>query len=137
MTLTKQYFTTTEALEDILDVLESGYDGSMDDLHNEVFNTGYYIIGTYQAKQALTEYGVFEAIEKVQEYEDNAFGELYTDVSDPEKLANMLYYIIGEEVINDLALVKYDNNDYEATNKDMVEIAIKLVKEALEREAGE
>ena len=99
MTLTKQYFTTTEALEDILDVLESGYDGSMEDLHHEVFNTDYYITGTYQAKQALTEYGVFEAIDVVQEYEDNAFGARYTDVSDPEKLANMLYYIIGEEVI--------------------------------------
>ena len=128
MTLTKQYFTTTEALEDILDMLESGYTGwYMEDLHHEVFNTGYYIIGTYQAKQALTEYGVFEAIEEVQEYEDNAFGERYTDVSDPEKLANMLYYIIGEEVINDLEL----------TDCDDVEEAIKLVKEALEREAGE
>ena len=126
MTLTKQYFTTTEALEDILDVLESGYDGSMEDLHNEVFNTGYYIIGTYQAKQALTEYGVFEAIDKVQEYEDNTFGERYTDVSDPEKLANMLYYIIGEEVIQDLAIYG-----------ESVEIAIERVKEALEREAGE
>ena len=126
MTLTKQYFTTTEALEDILDVLESGYTGYMDDLHNEVFNTGYYIIGTYQAKQALTEYGVFEAIDTVQEYEDNAFGERYTDVSDPEKLANMLYYIIGEEVINDLEI--YGESE---------EIAIERVKEALEREAGE
>ena len=127
MTLTKQYFTTTEALEDILDVLESGYDGSMEDLHHEVFNTDYYIIGTYTAKQALTEYGVFEAIDTVQEYEDNAFGERYTDVSDPEKLANMLYYIIGEEVINDLEL----------TDCDDVDEAIKLVKAALEREAGE
>ena len=126
MTLTKQYFTTTEALEDILDVLESGYTGYMDDLHNEVFNTGYYIIGTYQAKRALTEYGVFDAIEKVQSYEDSAFGERYTDVSDPEKLANMLYYIIGEEVINDLEI--YGESE---------EIAIERVKEALEREAGE
>ena len=127
MTLTKQYFTTTEALEDILDVLESGYTGYMDDLHNEVFNTGYYIIGTYQAKQALTEYGVFEAIDTVQEYEDNAFGERYTDVSDPEKLANMLYYIIGEEVISDLEL----------TDCDDVEEAITFVKAALEKELAE
>ena len=126
MTLTKQYFTNIGALEDILDVLESGYDGSMEDLHHEVFNTGYYIIGTYQAKQALTEYGVFEAIDVVQEYEDSAFGERYTDVSDPEKLANMLYYIIGEEVIQDLEIYG-----------ESAEIAIERVKEALEREAGE
>ena len=127
MTLTKQYFTNTEALEDILDVLESGYDGSMEDLHHEVFNTDYYIIGTHTAKQALTEYGVFEAIDVVQEYEDNAFGERYTDVSDPEKLANMIYYIIGEETINDLELIDCDD----------VDDAIVRVKEALEREAGE
>ena len=127
MTLTKQYFTTTEALEDILDVLESGYDGSMEDLHHEVFNTDYYIIGTYQAKQALTEYGVFEAIDTVQEYEDNAFGERYTDVSDPEQLANMLYYIVGDEIVQTLELFDCDN----------VDDAIVRVKFALEREAGE
>ena len=40
-----------------------------------------------------------DAIEKVQEYEKDNFGELYTDLSDPEKLVNMLFYIIGEEVI--------------------------------------
>ena len=56
MTLTKQYFTTTEALEDILDVLESGYTGYMEDLHHEVFNTGYYIIGTYTAPSIATTY---------------------------------------------------------------------------------
>ena len=127
MTLTKQYFTTTEALEDILDVLESGYTGYMEDLHHEVFNTDYYIIGTYQAKQALTEYGVFEAIDRVQEYEDNAFGERYTDVSDPEQLANMLYYIVGDEIVQTLELFDCDN----------VDDAIVRVKFALEREAGE
>ena len=127
MTLTKQYFTTTEALEDILDVLESGYDVSMEDLHHEVFNTDYYIIGTPTAKQALTEYGVFDAIEKVQGYEESHFDKVITDLSDPEKLANMLYYIIGEEIINDLEL----------TDCDDVDEAVKLIKEALEREAGE
>ena len=128
MTLTKQYFTTTEALEDILDVLESGYNaGYMGDLHHEVFNTGYYVIGTYEAKQMLTEYGVFDAIEKVQNYEQSNFDAVITELSDPEKLANMLYYIIGEEVINDLELADCDD----------VDEAIKLVKEALEREAGE
>ena len=127
MTLTKQYFTTTEALEDILDVLESGYSGYMEDLHHEVFNTDYYIIGTYQAKQALTEYGVFDAIEKVQSYEESHFDKVITELSDPEKLANMLYYIIGEEIINDLSL--YDCDD--------VDDAIVRVKDRLEREAGE
>jgi hypothetical protein len=42
---------------------------------------------------------VWEAIEKVQTYEEDNFGEIFTDLSDPEKLINMLFYIIGEEVL--------------------------------------
>ncbi len=88
-----------EARDAIVEALENGYSGSYCDLHNEVFNTDYYIIGTYEAKQALAEYGVWDAIEKVQTYEKDNFGEIYTDLSNPEKLINMLYYIIGEEVL--------------------------------------
>ncbi len=88
-----------EARAAIIEALQDGYSGYYCDLHNEVFNTDYYIIGTYQAKEALKEYDVFEAIEKVQTYEKDNFGEIYTDLSDPEKLINMLYYIIGEEVL--------------------------------------
>ena len=91
-----------EAREDIIEALRNGYTGYYCDLHNEVFNTGYYIIGTYEAKKALEEYGVFDAIEKVQTYEKDNFGEVYTDLSDPEKLINMLYYIIGDEVLSEM-----------------------------------
>ncbi len=88
-----------EAREAIIETLKNGYSGYYCDLHHEVFNTDYYIIGTYEAKKALEEYGVFDAIEKVQTYEKDNFGEVYTDLSNPEKVANMLYYIIGEEVL--------------------------------------
>ena len=88
-----------EARAAIIEALEDGYSGYYCDLHNEVFNTDYYVIGTYKAREALREYDVFEAIEKVQTYEMDNFGEVYTDLSDPEKLINMLYYIIGEEVL--------------------------------------
>ena len=98
---TQTYFTKKEALEDIKEVLES-YNGHYCDLHNEVFNTNYYIVGTYEAEKALEQYGVFGAIRKIQEYENDNFGEVLTDLSDPEKIANMLYYIIGNEAIQDL-----------------------------------
>ena len=88
-----------EAREAIIETLKNGYTGYYCDLHNEVFNTDYYIIGTYEAKKALEDFGVFDAIDKVQTYEKDNFGEIYTDLSDPEKLINMLYYIIGEEVL--------------------------------------
>ena len=98
---TEKYFTRNEALEDIKETLEF-YNSCYSDLHNEVFNTNYYIIGTYEAEQALEQYGTFEAIRKIQEYENDNFGEVLTDLSDPEKVANMLYYIIGEESIQEL-----------------------------------
>lgn len=91
-----------EAVEAIIEMLKGGYDGYYCDLHNEVFNTDYYIIGTNQAKAALRAYDVFEAIELVQNYEKEQFGEIYTDLSDPEKLINMVYYIIGDEVIGEM-----------------------------------
>lgn len=99
---TKHNTMKEEAIADIIETLENGYSGYYCDLHNEVFNTDYYIIGTYLAKEALKEYDVFEAIELVQDYENNNFGEVYTDLSDPEKLINMVYYIIGEEVIAEI-----------------------------------
>ena len=101
-----------EAKAAIIEVLEDGYTGYYCDLHHEVFNTSYYIIGTYEAKKALEEYGVFEAIEKIQEYENFNFGEIYTDLSDPEKLVNMLYYIIGEEVLYEImdGIEAWENN---------------------------
>lgn len=91
-----------EAIEAIIEALENGYNGYYCDLHNEVFNTDYYIIGNYQAKEALREYDVFEAIELVQTYEKEQFGEVYTDLSKPENLINMVYYIIGDEVISEM-----------------------------------
>lgn len=94
---TKENEMREEARDAIIEALKEGYSGYYCDLHGEVFNTDYYIIGTYKAKEALKEYDVFEAIEKVQEYEKENFGEVNTDLSDPEKLINMLYYIIGEE----------------------------------------
>lgn len=101
-----------QARDEIIEALRDGYNSYYCDLHSEVFNTDYYIIGTYQAREALKEYGVFEAIGKVQTYEKDNFGESYTDLSDPEKLINMLYYIIGEEVLYDMmdGIEAWDDN---------------------------
>lgn len=114
-----------EAINDIIETLENGYTGYYCDLHNEVFNTDYYIIGTYEAKNALNEYDVFEAIEKVQDYEKDNFGEVYTDISDPEKLVNMLYYVIGDEIIGEMYDIEvfsdnWDNVADEETNNVIV-----------------
>lgn len=106
-----------EAIEAIIEALEDGYSGYYCDLHNEVFNTDYYIIGTYEAKEALKEYDVFEAIELVMEYEKDAFGEVTTEIHNPEKLINMVYYIIGEEALGEVY------SDVEAFNENWDNVA--------------
>jgi hypothetical protein len=73
---------------------------NLNDLHLHAFNTNYYIIGTYQAKKWLGE-EVFNIIQIIKEYEQDSFGEVNTDFSDPEKIVNMYAYIIGEEIVDD------------------------------------
>lgn len=131
--MNNKYFTREEAVNDVIECLENGYSGYYCDLHNEVFNTNYYIIGTHEAKEALKQYDVFDAIEKVQEYENNQFGYVDTDVSDPEKLANMLYYIIGDEVINiDMVdIEEFHNNWNNLADKETNAKIVEQLKEIL------
>ena len=119
-----------EAIEAIIEALENDFDGYYSDLHHCVFNNDYYIIGTYEAKEVLREYDVFEAIDLVQEYEKNAFGEIYTDLSNPEKLINMVYYIIGEEVIDDMYDIEAFNDNWNnLADKETNEAIVKAMKE--------
>ena len=71
-----------------------------DDLHHEIFNTDYYIIGTYKAKQWCGD-EVFNIIDFIKEYENWHFGEVNTDFSSPEAVVNMYVYIIGEDIVYD------------------------------------
>ena len=72
------------------------------DLHHELFNTDYFIIGYSNCEKWLkdNEISIFEAIREVQEYEKFNFGENYTDISSSEKLVNMYAYIQGELVLS-------------------------------------
>lgn len=87
--------------QDILDKLNNGYvDTYGCDLHHELCNKDYFIIGTYKAKKFLGA-ATFEIIEMIKEYEQNNFGEVSTDFSNAEKVANMFAYIIGQEILNE------------------------------------
>ena len=72
-----------------------------EDLHHNVFNTDYYIIGRHQAKQWLGD-EVFECINIIKDYEQDNFGEIYTDLSDVERVVNMYVYIVGEQILQDV-----------------------------------
>ena len=82
-----------------------------DDLHNEIFNTDYYIIGTYQATKWLGE-EVFNVMEYIKDYEQENFGEVHTNLSDPERVVNMYAYIIGERIVTSFKWVfNFNGND--------------------------
>lgn len=86
------------------------------EIHNELFNTDYFIIGYYQSEQWLKEYGIFAGIETIKNYEQDHFGEVTTDFSSSEQVANMLAYIIGEEVLSNCAALN-ENFDKELTSE--------------------
>ena len=101
-----RYDMKVDAVNAIIDCLECGYDGYYCDLHNEVFNKDYYVTGTVEAKNILGEgENIFNAIGRIYTYERDTFGEVFTDLSDPVKIVNMLFYIIGEEIM-------YNNNEF-------------------------
>ena len=75
----------------------------------------------------MEEYGIWDAIGKVKTYEEDNFGKIYTDLSDPVKVINMLYYIIGEEVLwemlehSETLNENWDNQADEETNAKILE----------------
>ena len=93
---------TKDVKDYVIDLLndEVGIADEGAELHHHLLNEDYFIIGTYKAKTWLGE-NVFDAIEKIKEYEDSNFGSVSTDLSNPEKVANMLAYILGEEILQD------------------------------------
>ena len=99
------------------------------DLHSEIFNQDYYIIGRSEAEQWLIDNtGVFNGIGIVQEYEKDNFGEVSTDLSESEKVVNMLVYIAGEEVLSESETLR-DNWDNYLSEEDVQNIIKELEEE--------
>ena len=78
-----------------------GLDNYVSDLHHYLLNEDYFIIGYYKAEQWLKKDSIFNAIETIKEYEQSNFGQVSTDFSSSEKVANMLAYILGEEILSE------------------------------------
>lgn len=81
-------------------LMEHEGDSWTDDLHHKAFNEDYYIIGRYQAAQWLGDMA-FSVIGDIKDYEQFNFGEVITDLSEPEHVVNMYTYIVGEEIVNE------------------------------------
>ena len=98
------------------------------DLHHEIFNTDYFIIGYYQAEQWLIKHpGIFAAIEEIKEYEQDNFGEVTTDLSSSEKVVNMYAYIKGEEILGESETLR-NNWDGRLTAEDIEAIKNELTE---------
>ena len=108
-------FNYNTMLATIEDELENG-SSSLEDIQTNTTNTDLWIIGTYKASQSLEEFneddqlytstslnGAFGAIEYVKDYEADMLSDVNTDLSDPEKVANMVAYINMECVLNDIS----------------------------------
>lgn len=98
--------------------------GDSDELHHKLFNEDHFIIGTYKAKQWLGS-EVFEAIETIKEYEQYTFGEVTADFSSPEIVANLLAYVLGEEILQESETFRNKWNE-QLDESDLLAIAKEL-----------
>ena len=95
--------------KEIFENLES-YEGVYGcDLAYEMFNSDYYIIGTYRAKQFLKE-NIDELFEALEEYEFE-FGEQYPNITNAEKLATLVALNEGKKVLNNLETLEEKWNE--------------------------
>lgn len=78
------------------------------DLHNELYNSDARYVYYATAKEATAELDVWECIGVVQTYEKEQFGEVHTKLSDACKVANMIIYIMGYELLQSI----YGNTVY-------------------------
>jgi hypothetical protein len=95
------------------------------ELHHDVFNSDYYIIGTWKATQWLGDC-VFEVMAIIREFEDEPFGVFTTDFSDPEAVANMYAYIEGLQAIEELKTISFEGlaaSILERHEQDKMEVA--------------
>lgn len=118
---------TKQVIQHGIDLIDSYLDQEPEasELHHHLYNEDYFIIGYYQADKFLEKYGVFQAIEKIKQYEQDNFGEVLTDLSDSEKVANMFAYVVGEEALAKCETLQ-DQWDNRLSNVDLEQIKKEL-----------
>jgi hypothetical protein len=96
-----------ELAKHLLDCISDGVinDGNYNNWHHEAFNRDYYIIGYYQCSEWLKRHEIdtFEAVTICQNYEIEHFGGLSKEYNNSEVTVNMLVYIFGEKLEQELS----------------------------------
>lgn len=90
-----------DAIDQLIETIEDNNFICYSNLHDVAFNTDYYVTSKSEAMKCLEGEKVFTAIGMCYQYEKDSFGEVYVDMSDPVAVCNLLYYIIGEQVMID------------------------------------
>ena len=100
-----------ELLHHLIQTLNDCYqndDNDFSELHNNAFNTDYYIVGHYNAEQWLQEHGIspFEAIATIMQWQEDTFGDVTLNPHEitPEKVVNLYVYIKGDDLLSDFDL---------------------------------
>jgi hypothetical protein len=95
-----------ELASHLLDLINDGAinKDNIQEIHFIGFNEDYYLIGYYNCSEWLKRHniGEFEAVGIVQEYEIETFGESTKVYDNSETVVNMLAYIYGEELLQEL-----------------------------------
>ena len=86
--------------------------------HYLAFNEDYYIIGYHQASEWLKKHDIdpYEAIAICQDWEEERYGEFQTRYDNAEVTVNMLAYIYGEEIVNELMSWSDSIDEYVTNN---------------------
>lgn len=95
------------------------------DLHHFLFNEDYSFIHDNVAESAVDSVNVWRAIRLVRKYEMDNFGETYTEI-EPCKVANMLVYIYGEFLLNQIEHLTEEAWDRKLTEEDLEIISDQL-----------
>ena len=130
--LLKMYKQKQDVKEYIIDQLNDdvGLDQHICDLHHYLLNQDYFIIGSYRAEQWLKKDSIFNAIEKIKDYEQSNFGQVSTDLSSSENVANMLAYILGEEILFESDIYQQIQFDKNILEEDDIKNLIEDLKES-------
>jgi len=86
--------------------------------HHLAFNEDYYIIGYHQCSEWLKKHDLdpYEAIAICQDWEEEMFGEFQKRYDNAETTVNMLVYIYGEEIVNELMSWSDSIDEYVTNN---------------------
>lgn len=96
------------------------------DLHNYLFNEEQAFIWNNEAESAVDSVNVWSAIRLVQTYEKDNFGESTTEI-EPCKIANMLVYIYGEFLLQQVEYLRDEVWDEALDSADIEKIKLELM----------